>query len=122
MQKILIIEDDPSGALLLATLLGMQGYQALQPEHWNNLVQDVEQQQPDLVIMDVRLRVQSGLDVLGQIRAHSNSAVARTPVIMMSAEDHRFRSREVGANGFIDKPYSLSALVDAISHAKEGNK
>jgi two-component system sensor histidine kinase ChiS len=122
VQKILIIEDDPSGAHLLATLLRMEGYQAFQAGHWTNLVQDVEEQQPDLVIMDVRLQAQSGFDVLEQIRTHADPAVARTPVLMISAEDQRTRSRLAGANGFIEKPYSFLALVDAIRHAEEGEK
>lgn len=122
VQRVLVVEDDPAGARLIAILLGMEGYQALQPEHWTNLVEDVEQQQPDLILLDVRLRAQSGFEVLAQIRTHPDPAVARTPVLMMSAEDHQSRSRQAGANGFIDKPFNLSALTDAIRHAEEGKK
>ena len=122
MSKVLIIEDDSTGAQLLATLLGLEGHQAIQAKHWTNLLQDVEQQRPAVIIMDVRLRSQSGFDVLEQIRTHPAPAIARTPVLMMSAEDHRVRSRMAGANGFIDKPYSLEALTNAIRRAEEGGE
>jgi DNA-binding response OmpR family regulator len=122
VSKILIVEDDSTGAQLLATLLKMEGHQTVQAEHWTNLLQDIEQQRPDLVIMDVRLRTQSGFDVLRQVRAHPDSAIAHTPVLMMSAEDHRVQSRRAGANGFIDKPYNLAALANAIRHAEEGEQ
>ena len=121
METVLIVEDDPSGAQLLATVLKMEGYEAVQLDNWIDPTLDVEQHRPDMIIMDVRLRNRSGFDVLRQIRAHPDPQIASTPVLMTSAEDHRARSKLAGANGFMDKPFSIAALVDAVRQIKEGN-
>jgi DNA-binding response OmpR family regulator len=121
VKDILIIDDDPSGAQLLSTLLEMQGYRTFQPEAWDNPVKDVEQHRPKMVIIDVRLRTRSGFDLLEQIRKHPEPEVAGTPVLMMSVENYRTRSRQAGAAGFIAKPFDLEALLATIHQIEEGN-
>lgn len=121
MESILIVDDDLVGAQLLATLLQMEGYEVLQPAHWSDLVKDIEEQRPTWIIMDVRLGQRSGFDVLKKIRAHPNTQIARTPVFMMSANDYRMQSKLAGANGFIDKPFHIPALLAAMRQTKEAS-
>ena len=119
MPKILIIDDDPSGTQLLITLLGFEGYEGLKPDNWKNPMADIEQTRPDLVFMDVRLISRDGVELLRQVRAHPDPAIARTPVLMMSAEDHSERCRAAGANGFLEKPYDRLTLLDEITRILE---
>jgi len=118
--RILVIDDDATGVRLLTTLLGMEGFEAFQPEDWQDPLQEVERHTPSLVIIDVHLRGRSGFDLLDQIRAHPNPDVARTPVLMTSAEDYRLQSKQGGANGFVAKPSDPQALIDAITMCKGG--
>ena len=120
-ERILIIDDDPNGARLLSTLLTMEGYQPFEPEDWSNPLQDVAKLCPSTVIVDVHLRSKSGFDLLGQIRAHPDPAVANTAVIMMSAEDYRKQSKQAGANGFIAKPFDIPALLAMIRTMEENS-
>ena len=87
MYKILVIDDDPSGTELLITLLGLEGFQGSRLENWADPLADVERQRPDLVIMDVYLSDRDGVELLRDIRAHSEPRIANTPVLMMSAEN-----------------------------------
>ncbi len=119
MRKVLVIDDDPSGAQLLVTLLELQGYEALKLENWADPVEDIRQRRPDLIVMDVRLRDKSGFDLLQKIREQPEPGLSHTPVLMMSVEDHRLRSVRAGANGFIAKPFDLAALLAAISSIEE---
>lgn len=120
MKKILIVDDDPAGARLLATLLELEGHQPLPAENWQDPIQDLTASQPDLIIMDVRLRSKTGFDLLGEIRAHPDPELASTPVLMMSAEDFRIQSKRADADGFISKPFDLAALRKAIQEIEEG--
>jgi DNA-binding response OmpR family regulator len=119
--KVLIVDDDASGTQLLATLLRLEGHEALPLQDWGDPARDVEQYRPDLVIMDVRLGSRSGLDLLEEIRALQDPFVARTPVLMMSVDDHQLQSLRAGANGFIAKPFDLPALLEAIRKVKEAS-
>ena len=121
MPTILIIDDDPSGTQLLITLLGFEGYEGFKPEDWTNPISDVERERPDLVCMDVRLISRDGVELLRQLRAHPDPAIARTPVLMMSAEDHRERCRLAGANGFLEKPFDRVTLLDEIQKILEAD-
>jgi CheY-like chemotaxis protein len=118
--KILIIDDDPAGTQLLITLLGIEGYQGYKPDDWHDPLGDVERQHPDLIIIDVHLRTWDGIELLSKIRTHPNPSVAGTPVLMMSAEDYRARSRSAGANAFVEKPFDRSTLLDAIQQITGG--
>jgi DNA-binding response OmpR family regulator len=118
--KILIVDDDSSGTQLLTTLLVLEGYQPLALENWQNPIEDVVRHRPDLVVMDVYLRIKNGLELLAELRAHVDSDVARTPVLMMSAEDNRQRSEQAGANGFLEKPFGIQAMVDVVEQIMKG--
>ncbi|HSJ54593.1 MAG TPA: response regulator [Anaerolineae bacterium] len=117
--KILIVDDDPSGTQLLITLLGFEGYKGFGPDEWANPLASVEQHRPELVIMDVRLRSRDGVELVQQLRSAPNPAVASTPVLMMSAEDHRRRCLSAGANGFLEKPFDRTVLLRTIEEILE---
>jgi DNA-binding response OmpR family regulator len=119
VHKILVIDDDPTGTQLLLTLLELEGYQGCRPEHWADPLRDVELQRPDLVLLDVRLSTRDGLDLLRQLRAHPDSGVAITPVLMMSVENLRVKCQSAGADGFVEKPFDLKTLSEAIKSLVE---
>jgi len=114
VQKILIIDDDPAGTRLLSILLRFEGYQPIALENWDNPVLDVEQHRPDLVIMDIYLRTRNGLDLLSELRVNPNPDVAHTPVLMMSAEDNETQCKQIGANGFLAKPFNIQRMLTTI--------
>ena len=119
MLKILIIDDDRAGTQLLSTLLDFEGHQTLVLRNWEEPLSDVERYGPDLIIMDVYLRATNGLDILDQIRGHTDSDIASVPVLMMSAEDQEQRSIQAGANGFLEKPFQIEVLVETIREITE---
>jgi len=116
-KKILIIDDDPAGTRLLSAVLEMEGFQPLILENWRDPLKEVAQLQPDLVIMDVYLRTTTGLHLLSRLREHPDPQVARIPVLMMSAENQAHKSAQAGANGFLEKPFQIQDLLDAIRNA-----
>ena len=119
MYQILVIDDDPTGTQLLIDLLRFAGHQGFPLENWQDPVADIEQKRPDLVIMDVRLKVYDGLDLLCQLRAHSDFRVRSTPVLMVSAEDSSARCQAAGANGFVEKPFDTESLFRAVQEILE---
>ncbi len=121
MSKILVIDDDPTATQLLLTLLGLEGYEGSKLRDWADPLGDVAAQLPDLVIMDVHLSAIDGMELLSQLRASPDCGVARIPVLMMSAEDLREQCQSAGADGFIEKPFGLGVLLEAIKNVMEGS-
>jgi len=115
MAKVLLIEDDPTMVSLLHTLLEIEGYEAVQLESFDNVVESVRSIAPDVILMDVHLKNTDGLYLLESIR--KESALEDIKVIMSSGMDFNDESYLKGANGFLLKPYmpdELVALIDQL--------
>ena len=109
-QLILIAEDEPKIADLLAEYLQVKGpYDTHQLAHGDAVPDWVEQNQPDLVLLDLMLPGLDGLEVCKQIRKHN-----QVPIIMVTArveEIDRLLGLELGADDYICKPFSPREVV-----------
>ena len=116
MHRILVVDDQLDAARLLITLLKLDGFEADRlMDNWSGFVGEVQERQPDLIILDVRLPNASGLDLVRQLRAHPDTRVSQVPVLMVSALDHQYQAQLAGADGFLLKPYSRDSLLQAIA-------
>ncbi len=107
--KVLLAEDDLTMVSLLKTLLKMEGFDvvALQPDA--NVPSAVVSERPDVVLLDVHLSGQSGLEILSNIRKLEETTATR--VVMSSGSDVRDECLRRGANGFLMKPYMPDDLI-----------
>jgi DNA-binding response OmpR family regulator len=117
--RVLLIEDDAVMLSLLHTLLSMEGYEALQMQEENleGMLRSIQQEKPDVVLMDVNLRGADGFDLLRCIRQEKGLEGVR--VLMTSGMDFGGRCEEEGADGFILKPYMPEELIRQIRHLVE---
>jgi DNA-binding response OmpR family regulator len=75
----------------------------------------VRRLRPRLVVLDVMLPKRSGFDVLKQIRA--NVELKAMPVLILTAkgqQQDRRTAEELGADGFVTKPYANAEVVGAV--------
>lgn len=120
MPTIAIVDDDPELRELLADFFGGAGFEvALADSGAEGL--EVARGAVDLVVLDVMLPDQSGLDVLRELRKHS-----ATPVVMLTARGSdidRIVGLEVGADDYVPKPFNpreLLARVQAVLRRTQG--
>lgn len=117
MSKIILVEDDPTMLSLLQTLLEMEGYQVIKIK--NEIQQDIlsvmQQERPELALIDVHLRQLNGFDLLQGIR--KDEYLKDTRILMSSGMDLRNECLQKGADGFILKPYMPDDLIHAIQQA-----
>ncbi len=115
MPKVMLIEDDANMFSLLNMLLEFEGYEVVQwegGEKAEDVVNVLQQERPDLVLLDVHLRHLNGFDVLNSIRKEPGLRDMR--VLMASGMDMTYRSRQEGADGFILKPFMPDELIQKI--------
>lgn len=113
--KILVIEDDAFSAQVLETALKRQGYEVYVAANGLKGLQIVQEQHPDLVLLDLMLPGIDGYEVLNRIRSAPQTATM--PVIVVSAknrEDDRDLARKIGADAYITKPYQLAELYEVV--------
>jgi DNA-binding response OmpR family regulator len=112
---VLVVEDDPRTAELIATYLEREGFRALTTGDGERGLELIRSQAPHLVILDIMLPGMDGWDICREMRRFTD-----TPVIMLTArgdEIDRISGLTLGADDYVVKPFSpreLMARVRAI--------
>ncbi len=112
MPKILIVDDDRATSTLLRTLFQIEGYEGVICPRPEEVLQMIEQAQPDLVLMDVHLAEVDAINILAAIRA--DRLIGQVPVIMTSGMDVEDKCLAAGASAFMLKPFRPSDLMTLI--------
>jgi CheY-like chemotaxis protein len=113
MLKVLLADDDFTMVALLKTLLGMEGYQvATLLDKTGNILDNIRHEKPDVLLMDIFLGDNNGLNVIRQIRESADMKDLK--IIMVSGIDKAEECLEAGANAFLLKPYMPDDLFELL--------
>ncbi|MEW1692787.1 response regulator transcription factor [Streptomyces sp. NPDC091265] len=106
---VLVVDDDPTVAEVVAGYLSGAGYDVARAADGPAALEHFGRRRPDLVVLDLMLPGMDGFEVCRRMRAHG-----RVPVIMLTArgdEDDRILGLETGADDYVTKPFSPRELV-----------
>lgn len=107
--KIMVAEDDATMVTLLKTLLKMEGFEVVALQADADVIDAVKAEKPDVLLMDVYLNSQSGLEILDRLRSLDDTTDVR--VVMSSGASIKEECIRRGANGFLPKPYMPDDLI-----------
>lgn len=111
--KVLIVDDDPAILDAVGLILEHEGY-LIAAASGGNIVRIAEQEQPDLVLLDIRLSGQDGRDVCRALKA--TPATAHLPIIMISANQHGAAyAHQAGADDYLAKPFELDDILAMVA-------
>ena len=119
--RILVVDDSPTNVKLLLTLLDHHGYKhttGISDPRW--IAPLVEEQMPDLILLDICMPHLSGHDVLRWLR--ERWAEQRPPVIVLTAHvdrETRMQALDLGARDFLTKPFDQQEVMQRIRNALE---
>ena len=108
---ILIVDDDPAILSTVADILEFEGYPVERAANGAEGLAVVERVRPALVLLDMRMPV---IDGWGFARVLQERGVQLPILVMTAAQDARRWAQEIGAQGFIAKPFDLSDLLSAV--------
>ena len=111
--RILVVEDDPAVAQSLKAGLERDGYAVTWKANGSEAIACARFEQPDLVLLDIRLPDLSGFDVCRALRRLG----LRQPIVMLTVrgdETDKVLGLEVGADDYVTKPYNLRELLARI--------
>lgn len=114
MPKILIAEDDHTMISLLTTLLKMEGFEVVQLDVHADVPSAVEREKPDVLLMDVHLGEQNGMDIVSSIRQKDDSS--QMNIVMTSGLNLKNECLERGANHFLLKPFMPDDLLKVLKN------
>ncbi|NJN92636.1 MAG: response regulator [Anaerolineales bacterium] len=114
---ILLAEDNDANINTLSDYLLNRGYRIIVARNGREAVTRTKEERPDLVLMDIQMPEMNGLEAIRFLRAESNSAIGKVPIIALTAlamPGDRQRCLTAGANDYMSKPVSLKNLAEAI--------
>jgi two-component system alkaline phosphatase synthesis response regulator PhoP len=111
---ILIVDDEPNIRLLVGNLLGGD-YDVLEASNGVEALYLARRQSPDLILMDIMMPNMDGYSACYAIK--NDDLTSKIPVVMVTAvgqELNRMFAQQMGADGYITKPFQAKDLLDTI--------
>lgn len=112
---IYFVEDDANIRKLVCYALSKEGFDVLGFEKPSDFWQAVNQNLPNLILLDIMLPEEDGLSILNKLQ--SNEKQKEIPVIMLTAKDSEFdkvTGLDAGADDYIAKPFGMTELISRI--------
>ena len=112
---IFCVEDDRNIRELLVYTLSTTGYQAQGFDSGKELFQELKNNRPELILLDIMLPGEDGYAILDKLKA--NSSTKEIPVIMVTAkgaEYDKVKGLDAGADDYVTKPFGMMELISRI--------
>jgi DNA-binding response OmpR family regulator len=120
-QRILVVDDEPAIVRLVRATLQVDGYAVVAADRGEQALPLLENERPDLVILDLMMPGMDGFETLRRVRSRS-----KVPVIMLTArasDADTLKGLQGGADDYITKPFNpdeLAARVTAVLRRSQG--
>jgi CheY-like chemotaxis protein len=113
-KKVLIVDDEPNVRRLSRTILS-KNFDVVEAEDGKQAIEISNTQQPDVILMDMMMPKMDGLTACHAIK--KDPATKSIPVIMVTAIGFELNiklSQQMGATGYVTKPFTPNDLLDKI--------
>lgn len=112
---ILVVDDDPAILATIEEILDLEGYPVVTAGNGADALALVERVRPALVLLDMRMPVLDGWGFAREVRARGLDV----PILVMTAAQNAQRwAAEIGADGYVAKPFDLFELLDAVGRLR----
>lgn len=114
-ETVMIVEDDAKSIQLLQLILVTEGYDVQIARDGRRALTMIEEQPPDLILLDLMLPGMDGFELLQQMR--SDARLADVPVVVVSAKAQRLdelKADALGVRGYLTKPFRKAALMELV--------
>lgn len=112
---MLIIDDHPATAEVMAQILKMKGFEAVIAYDGTSGLEKTNSEKPDLILLDIMMPEMNGFEVCEKLKL--NPQTSKIPVIIVSiraSEDSIKEGKKMGADEYITKPFSPSKLIEVV--------
>jgi len=111
MIKFLVVDDEPGVVDKVRDFLELRNYAVVTATSGEKALELAKKENPNIVVLDIRMPGTTGIDVLKEVK--KNSPKARV-IMLTGVEDEATKNMamELGASGYLTKPYSYSELLD----------
>jgi two-component system, chemotaxis family, chemotaxis protein CheY len=110
-RTILVVDDDIAVLRTVVEILTEEGYHLATATNGAEALDVLEKITPHLILLDMRMPVMDGWQFAQALRGNQQAI----PILVMTAaQDARQWAREIGASGYVAKPFDIGDLIDSI--------
>jgi len=114
-KKILIVDDSPAQIKMMGDLLEHEGYQPVGLSDPHKVEETISTEKPNIILLDVVMPDRNGFQLCRELKARAEfSSIPLILVSSKSSESDRFWGHQMGADGYIAKPFTREELIRAI--------
>jgi CheY-like chemotaxis protein len=110
---VLAVEDDPDLLALLEMVLAEAGHRVRTAAHGAEALERVAEELPGVILLDMRMPVMNGWEFARELRARYGHACPI--VVLTAAENAEQRAAEIGAEGWLAKPFDIEDVLAAVA-------
>jgi DNA-binding response OmpR family regulator len=122
-KKVLIVEDEESILELCSTIFKLEGYKVLYAKDGEEALRITREDNPDILVLDIQIPKINGNEVCKLIK--SDPTMSDIKVLMLSGmvqDSDLQEAREAGADAYMTKPFSSTAIVDKVGELLRSNE
>jgi CheY-like chemotaxis protein len=112
--RILIVEDHPTMREAMRLVLEGEGFDIDEASDGDQALAAVQDERPDLVLLDMSIPGTSGSEVLAAVKSDPVTSEVRVIVVTATGEEGRAAAMTAGADHYFTKPFSPIALLQAV--------
>jgi DNA-binding response OmpR family regulator len=122
MKRILVVDDEIGARTLIGIMLDRGGFEVLKASDANQALATLDQETPDLIILDVMMPGMDGIELCRTIR--NREITATTPILILSTRgdaESVMKGMDAGASDYLPKPILHHDLVAKVRHLLDMN-
>ncbi|MCK5134792.1 MAG: response regulator [Bacteroidales bacterium] len=119
--RILVCEDNPIALKTIEFTLKKAGYEVLKAEDGEQGIGILDEQEVDLVITDINMPYTKGLELVRYINTKLETKIPTIIISGINLDETIDHAKELGAEGYLTKPFDPKALLDLIQSLFEEN-
>lgn len=115
-KKIMLIDDSSTNNILYESILSEEGFEVAVVSNPLLAIQNIKSEMPDLIILDLRMPILDGFQIMEKIRGDKD--ISSIPIIVLSAENSREaeqKSYNLGAALYLNKPIGIDDIIQVVS-------
>ncbi len=120
-KRILVAEDEALNWMFIREMLGKTGAEIIRAENGNEAVSKARDEEPDAILMDIKMPGINGIEATRQIRVFDREVpvIAQTAYVMAEEKEESIKA---GCNYFVTKPLDRTMIMEIIDNCFKGKK
>ena len=115
MNRVLVVDDEPSICQIISTLLDLEGFEVMTAPDGRAALQCVIDTVPDFVLSDMRMPHMNGFELIAAIRSNPQLASVRCILLAGFSDDDPATAQALAlADACVNKPFTREALLDTL--------